>query len=337
VEFVDGQVRSGGRAMPLADAAKYGELVAEDFMEYGDLAERYDRQTFGAHFVEVAVDRYTGVIRIRRMLAVCAAGRILNPLTARSQVIGGMTMGIGAALMEELAVDTRLGFFVNHDLAGYEVPVHADVPHLDVVFIDEVDPTMSPLKAKGVGELGLTGVAAAIANAVYNATGVRVRDYPLTLEKHLSTDSREELEELSQRSGVAVIADTLRTRPDGSTRVFERVPASGACWKRGVPNLFLYSKENIAHHPARVPSEFGTKTPLGISWMEVGGTRGDMAAWIGESAASSMPLDYNGRMPGLYAVAVRTDQGEVVIRRRNHLEAHSVDKRDLAGVAGKSK
>jgi xanthine dehydrogenase YagR molybdenum-binding subunit len=185
VEFVDGQVRSGGRAMPLADAAKYGELVAEDFMEYGDQAERYDRQTFGAHFVEVAVDRYTGVIRIRRMLAVCAAGRILNPLTARSQVIGGMTMGIGAALMEELAVDTRLGFFVNHDLAGYEVPVHADVPHLDVVFINEVDPTMSPLKAKGVGELGLTGVAAAIANAVYNATGVRVRDYPLTLEKHL--------------------------------------------------------------------------------------------------------------------------------------------------------
>jgi xanthine dehydrogenase YagR molybdenum-binding subunit len=183
---LDGQVRSGGRAIPLADAAKYGELVAEDFMEYGDLAERYDRQTFGAHFVEVAVDRYTGVIRIRRMLAVCAAGRILNPLTARSQVIGGMTMGIGAALMEELAVDTRYGFFVNHDLAGYEVPVHADVPHLDVVFIDEVDPTMSPLKAKGVGELGLTGVAAAIANAVYNATGVRVRDYPLTLEKHLT-------------------------------------------------------------------------------------------------------------------------------------------------------
>jgi xanthine dehydrogenase YagR molybdenum-binding subunit len=186
VEFVDGQVRSAGRARPLADAAENGELVAEDFMEYGDLAERYDRQTFGAHFVEVAVDRYTGAIRVRRMLAVCGAGRILNPLTARSQVIGGMTMGIGAALMEEMAVDTRFGFFVNHDLAGYEVPVHADVPHLDVVFINEVDPTMSPVKAKGVGELGLTGVAAAIANAVYNATGVRVRDYPLTLDKHLS-------------------------------------------------------------------------------------------------------------------------------------------------------
>ena len=119
------------------------------------------------------------------MLAVCAAGRILNPTTARSQVIGGMTMGVGAALMEEMVVDKRLGFFVNHDLAGYEVPVHADIPHLDVMFIDEVDPTISPLQAKGIGELGLTGVAAAVANAVYNATGARVRDYPITLDKFL--------------------------------------------------------------------------------------------------------------------------------------------------------
>ena len=97
-----------------------------------------------------------------------------------------MTMGIGAALMEDMVVDTRFGFFVNHDLAGYEVPVHADVPHLDVIFIDELDPTMSPLQAKGVGELGLTGVAAAVANAVYNATGVRVREYPITLDKFLA-------------------------------------------------------------------------------------------------------------------------------------------------------
>ena len=154
-------------------------------MEYGDLSKRYVQQSFGAHFAEVHVDRYTGAVRLRRLLAVCGAGRILNPLTARSQVIGGMTMGIGAALMEEMTVDTRLGLFVNHDLAGYEVPVHSDVPHLDVVFIDEVDPTMSPLKAEGVGELGLSGVAPAIANAVYNATGVRVRSYPITLDKHL--------------------------------------------------------------------------------------------------------------------------------------------------------
>ncbi len=120
------------------------------------------------------------------MLAVCAAGRILNPKSARSQVIGAMTMGVGAALMEELAVDKRLGFFVNHDLAGYEVPVHADIPHQEVIFLDETDPMSSPMKAKGVGELGICGVAAAVANAIYNATGVRVRDYPITLDKFLN-------------------------------------------------------------------------------------------------------------------------------------------------------
>ena len=94
-------------------------------------------------------------------------------------------MGIGAALMEEMAVDKRYGLFINHDLAGYEVPVHADVPHLEALFVDELDPMISPLKAKGVGELGLTGVAPAIANAIYNATGVRVRQYPITLDKYL--------------------------------------------------------------------------------------------------------------------------------------------------------
>ena len=187
VVFADGEVRSAGRSVPLTEAARDGAIVAEDSMEYGDLSKRFAQQTFGAHFAEVAVDRYTGVVRVRRMLAVCAAGRILNPLTARSQVIGGMTMGIGAALMEEMTVDTRFGLFINHDLAGYEVPVHADVPHLDALFIAEVDATMSPVKAKGVGELGLTGVAPAIANAVYNATGVRVREYPITLDKHLAS------------------------------------------------------------------------------------------------------------------------------------------------------
>jgi len=95
-------------------------------------------------------------------------------------------MGAGSALMEELAVDRRFGFFVNHDLASYEVPVHADIPHQDVIFLDETDPLSSPMKAKGVGELGICGVAAAIANAIYNATGVRVRDYPITLDKLLS-------------------------------------------------------------------------------------------------------------------------------------------------------
>ena len=183
--FAHGRVSDGGRAMSLGDAAGAAGLVAEDGIEYGNLDKKYQQSTFGAHFVEVAVDAATGEIRVRRMLAVCAAGRILNPLSARSQVIGAMTMGVGAALMEELVVDGRQGFFVNHDLAGYEVPVHADIPHQEVIFLDETDPVSSPMKAKGVGELGLCGVAAAVANAVYNATGARVRQYPITLDKFL--------------------------------------------------------------------------------------------------------------------------------------------------------
>jgi xanthine dehydrogenase YagR molybdenum-binding subunit len=183
--FADGLVRARGRTMSLAELARQGELVGEDFMEYGDLAKKTQQSTFGAHFVEVGVDAFTAEIRVRRMLAVCAAGRILNPKSARSQVIGAMTMGVGGALMEELAVDKRLGFFVNHDMATYEVPVHADIPHQDVIFLDEVDPMSSPMKAKGVGELGICGVGAAVANAIYNATGVRVRDYPVTLDKLL--------------------------------------------------------------------------------------------------------------------------------------------------------
>jgi xanthine dehydrogenase YagR molybdenum-binding subunit len=184
--FEDGNVRLGSRSVSLAEAAGEAGLVAEDAIEYGNLAKQYQQSTFAAHFVEVGVDAATGEIRVRRMLAACAAGRILNPKSARSQVIGAMTMGVGAALMEELAVDKRHGFFVNHDLAGYEVPVHADIPHQDVIFLDETDPISSPMKAKGVGELGLCGVGAAIANAIYNATGVRVRDYPVTLDKLLS-------------------------------------------------------------------------------------------------------------------------------------------------------
>lgn len=185
IVFEGGKVRSGNRSAPLGQAASGGEIVVEDTMEYGDLEKKFQQSTFAGHFVEAAVHAYTGEIRIRRMLAVCAAGRILNPKTARSQVIGAMTMGVGAALMEELAVDKRFGFFVNHDLASYEVPVHADIPHQEVIFLDEVDPTSSPMKAKGVGELGICGVGAAVANAIYNATGVRVRDYPITLDKFL--------------------------------------------------------------------------------------------------------------------------------------------------------
>ncbi|WP_293776457.1 aldehyde oxidoreductase molybdenum-binding subunit PaoC [uncultured Oxalicibacterium sp.] len=183
VAFRDGMLHARGQSFPLGYVAAHGEIVAEDRIEFGDLDKRYQQSTFAAHFVEVGVDAATGETRVRRMLAVCAAGRIINPKSARSQVIGAMTMGVGAALMEELFVDKRGGFFVNHDLAGYEVPVHADIPHQDVVFLDETDPMSSPMKAKGVGELGLCGVSAAIANAIYNASGIRVREYPITLDK----------------------------------------------------------------------------------------------------------------------------------------------------------
>jgi xanthine dehydrogenase YagR molybdenum-binding subunit len=185
VVFANGEFRSGSSITSLADAAGARDLVAEDLIEYGNLDKRFQQSTFGAHFVEVGVDAYTGETRVRRMLAVCACGRILNPKTARSQVIGAMVMGVGAALMEELVVDKRQGYFVNHDLASYEVPVHADIPHQEVIFLDETDPVSSPMKAKGVAELGICGVAAAVSNAVYNATGVRVRDYPITLDKLL--------------------------------------------------------------------------------------------------------------------------------------------------------
>ena len=183
VSFSDGQVHMPARSLPLGEAA--AGLSAEDAIEYGDLGKQYQQSTFAGHFVEAGVDVATGEIRVRRMLAVCAAGRILNPKSARSQVIGAMTMGVGAALMEEAVVDKRIGYFVNHDLAEYHVPVHADIPHQEVIFLDETDPISSPMKSKGVGELGLCGVGAAIANAVYNACGTRVRNYPLTLDKLL--------------------------------------------------------------------------------------------------------------------------------------------------------
>jgi xanthine dehydrogenase YagR molybdenum-binding subunit len=184
-DFVDGAVVSGGKRVPLAQAAGGQSLTGEDKIEFADMSEKYLQYTFGAQFVEVAVNSFTAETRVRRMLAVCSAGRILNPKAARSQIIGAMTMGVGAALMEDLVVDKRVGFFVNHDLASYEVPVHADIPHQEVIFLDGEDPTLSPMKAMGVGELGICGAAAAVANAVYNATGVRVRDYPVTIDKLL--------------------------------------------------------------------------------------------------------------------------------------------------------
>jgi xanthine dehydrogenase YagR molybdenum-binding subunit len=185
VSFANGAVTSGGRSVALADVAGPQGLRAEGKVKFGDLGSKYAQASFGAHFCEVAVDSDTAEVRVRRMLTVAACGRILNPKTARNQCLGGMTMGIGAALMEECVVDPRFGYFVNHDLAEYHVPVHADIPDLEVVFLEELDDKSSPMKAKGVGELGICGVGAAVANAIYNATGVRIRDYPMTMDKLL--------------------------------------------------------------------------------------------------------------------------------------------------------
>ncbi|MCD0176009.1 xanthine dehydrogenase family protein molybdopterin-binding subunit, partial [Deinococcus sp. 14RED07] len=184
--FRNGKVWQAAECTELSDLAGKEGVSATGSMTYGDLDEQFAQAGFGAHFVEVRVNACTAEIRVNRALSVVGAGRILNPITARSQCLGGMTMGIGSALMEELHVDHDLGLFVNHDLGEYHVPVHADIPDMDVIFIDELDDASSPLRAKGLGELGISGVGAAVANAVYNATGVRVRDFPITLDKILA-------------------------------------------------------------------------------------------------------------------------------------------------------
>ncbi len=148
-------------------------------------AERFAMHAFGAQFVEVRVDADTGEVRVPRLLGVFAAGRIINPRTARSQLIGGMTMGLSMALHEETVTDPRYGLLVNHDLANYHITANADVQRIEAHWIDEDDPYVNPLGAKGVGEIGITGTAAAVVNAVRHATGVRVREVPVTLDKVL--------------------------------------------------------------------------------------------------------------------------------------------------------
>ncbi len=147
-------------------------------------AKKFSMHSYGAQFAEVRVDPDLGEVRLTRFLGAFGCGTIMNAKTARSQMIGGITMGVGMALMEETYLDPRSGKFVNDNIAEYLVPTHADIPAIDSFFVDEHDP-ISPLGAKGIGEIGITGVAAAVANAVYHATGRRVRDLPITPEKLL--------------------------------------------------------------------------------------------------------------------------------------------------------
>jgi xanthine dehydrogenase YagR molybdenum-binding subunit len=183
--FEGGKITGGGKTAHLAALAGDKGLTVQGEIKSGDMTKKYSQQAYGAVFAEVAVDSESGEVRLRRMVGVFAAGRILNLKTATSQAIGGMIWGIGNALHEEGALDPRHGYFANHDLAEYHVAAHADIPKLEAVFLPEVDDKANPLKIKGVGELGISGAGAAVANAVFNATGVRVRDYPVTLDKVL--------------------------------------------------------------------------------------------------------------------------------------------------------
>ena len=166
-------------------AAEAGAEVTET-MPANPAAGRYEMHAFGAHFAEVRVRADCGEIRVPRMLGVFAVGRIINPAMARSQLIGGMTMGLSMALLEEGVMDPRAGMVVNNDLAGYHVAAHADVRDVEACWIEEFDPHYNPMGAKGVGEVGIVGAAAAIANATYHATGIRVRDLPITADKLLA-------------------------------------------------------------------------------------------------------------------------------------------------------
>ena len=161
------------------------KVSAKGQIKPGKNGKKYRQSSFGANFAEVAVHKVTGEIRVKRMTGAFAAGRILNHKTATSQCYGGMVFGIGSALMEEVIHDKRDGRLCNHDLADYHVPVNADVPQLNVILVEEDDPYTNPMHIKGIGETAIAGAAAAIANAIYNAVGVRVYDFPITLDKLL--------------------------------------------------------------------------------------------------------------------------------------------------------
>jgi xanthine dehydrogenase YagR molybdenum-binding subunit len=190
VMFADAQIRLAAdhtRAVSLRDALKRGKVAyiqKEASAEPRD-DDRFSKYIHSAIFVEVRVDEELGVIRVTRVVNAVAAGRILNPKTARSQVLGGVVWGIGMALHEETLTDHNLGRFVNANLGEYHVPVNADIQAIDIIFVEEIDKRVNPLGVKGVGEIGVVGTAAAIANAIFHATGTRVRDLPITLDKLL--------------------------------------------------------------------------------------------------------------------------------------------------------
>ncbi|MBR0552649.1 xanthine dehydrogenase family protein molybdopterin-binding subunit [Stakelama marina] len=182
----DGHAIAENRRVPLTEILGGEAVEAEGHAKAGDHTSAHVSSSYGAHFAEVAVNAVTGEVRVRRMLGVFDVGRVLNRKTARSQLLGGMVWGIGSMLHEDAIIDKRTGQFVNPDFGEYHVAAHADAPPIEVRFIEEIDDLANEAGAKGVGELGNSGAGAAVANAIYNATGVRVRDFPVTLDKLLA-------------------------------------------------------------------------------------------------------------------------------------------------------
>lgn len=192
VEFADGTLRlkaDPSKQVALAEIVRgsgSGHIEAHvDAEPDQEKRDPYATATHSAVFVEVRVDEALGKVRVSRVVSAIAAGRVVNPKTAHSQILGGVVWGIGMALQEETQIDHNLGRYMNHNLAEYHVPVHADMGDIDVIFVDEPDTIVNALGSKGVGEIGLVGVGAAIANAVYHATGKRIREFPITVEKVL--------------------------------------------------------------------------------------------------------------------------------------------------------
>jgi xanthine dehydrogenase YagR molybdenum-binding subunit len=191
VTFVDGEIRmisDPSRSLSLTDVLHgANEPIVSELTSMPDwkTLQRYSHKVHSAVFAEVRLDEELGMLRVVRVVSAVAAGRILNAKTARSQIMGAVVGGIGMALHEETVIDHRYGRFINHNFAEYHVPVNADIHDIDVIFVDELESHLNALGVKGVGEIGIVGTAAAIANAVYHATGVRVRDLPITIDKLL--------------------------------------------------------------------------------------------------------------------------------------------------------
>lgn len=178
-------VQEPSKKLSYGDVLSYAQIPQIELLEDSQRLnqDKYTTYAYAVHFVKVHVHPLTGVVRLNKIVAVVDGGTIISENTARSQLIGGVVSGIGMALTEEGVIDHRYGRWVNNNFADYHVPVNADVPHIEAMFVNKPDPIINPIGAKGIGEVTMVGFAAAVANAVFHATGKRVRDLPITPDK----------------------------------------------------------------------------------------------------------------------------------------------------------